>query len=197
MLYVLERGERTPKRVGYTTKPDDKRPTEEGRVKQGRQREKEGFTAWGEEVVGSLQAGWASLPARSGPTATAKRSGLVVRVRNVGKKDVQFLHLRQFLKGTSPSVTDDNGKRVPFNCSVETHGRPKAQKVDLAPGEEIEIYELVLSSRPASESDDKVFSTLYGTGKFRVQFRQVGPDYLDSRLSQLATGKLELEIEDE
>jgi hypothetical protein len=79
--------------------------------------------------------------------------------------------------------------------------------VNLAPEKEIELYELNVKLRPASKSGaDKLkdladrLSTLYGTGKFQIQYERVlggsssGTIMLDPRLSRLATGKLELEI---
>ena len=54
----------------------DKPPVAEERAakpqKQGQEREREeGFTTWG-KAAGGLQAGLASIPATSGPSATAK-----------------------------------------------------------------------------------------------------------------------------
>ena len=86
-------------------------------------------------------------------------------------------------------------------------------EVSLAPGKEIELYEWKLELRPASEAllprgpyttkQSDRFSTLYGTGKFHVQYERVlgnsssGTMKLDPTLSKLATGKLELEIKSE
>jgi len=73
---------------------------------------------------------------------------------------------------------------------------------NLAPGKEIELYELKFKLRPASESGNERFGfeTLYGTGKFHVQYERFfgnsssGFIKLDPTLSKLTTGKLELEI---
>jgi hypothetical protein len=53
---------------------DDKKPVEERPVGPAvkQEKEKEAFIAWGKEV-GGLQAGLGLPPARSGPTATARR----------------------------------------------------------------------------------------------------------------------------
>ena len=55
---------------------------------------------------------WASAPARSGPTTTARRSTLVVRVRNVGKEAVEFKHIWAFFVENPPTITDADGKIV-------------------------------------------------------------------------------------
>jgi formylglycine-generating enzyme required for sulfatase activity len=60
---------------------------------------------------------------------------------------------------------------------------------------------LNLELRPVSEKNDKTWPwTFYGTGKFQIQYRQVGGNIgagqitLDPILNRLATGKLEVEI---
>jgi uncharacterized protein YhaN len=72
----------------------------------------------------------------------------------------------------------------------------KIDKVSgLLPGKEIKLYELTLVLRPASESGNMGLSTLYGTGKFRLQYERLASADIDPTiLSKLATGKLELEI---
>jgi hypothetical protein len=59
-------------------------------------------------------------------------------------------------------VTDGEGKLVPQR-SVLAEGFHIPRKVNLAPGKEIELYELKLELRPASESGNTRFSTLYGS----------------------------------
>ena len=62
-------------------------------------------------------------------------------------------------------------------------------EVNLAPGKEIELYERML-----------VLSPEYGTGTVQIQYERVfgnssfGRIKLDPALSNLATGKLELEV---
>jgi RNA polymerase sigma factor (sigma-70 family) len=157
--------------------------------------EKGGVIAWGKEV-GGLQAGLGFYPAEKRSYRHGEKVRLVVRVRNVGKEEVQFKYLRQFLMGTSPAVTDGDGRPVSFDSGITAYRRPQPQKVDLAPGKEIEIYELTLVLEPASESNKNGFSTLYGAGKFRVQYERLVPADLDPNLSKLTTGKLELEVKD-
>jgi RNA polymerase sigma factor (sigma-70 family) len=171
---------------------------EDGAKKQPKQTdeqkdEKEAFTAWGKEL-GGLQAGLGYRPGEKRAYSHGETVKLVVRVRNVGKQEVKFQYFRKFLMGISPVVTDSEGKPVPFDSGITAYGKPQPQKVYLAPGKEIEIYELEIKLRPLSESGNNGHSTLYGTGKFRVQYERLARADIDPILSKLATGKLELEI---
>jgi hypothetical protein len=73
--------------------------------------------------------------------------------------------------------------------------------VNLAPGKEIELYELNLELSERGLGAPRG-STLYGTGKFSVQYERVLGNSslssvaikLDPILGKLATGKLELEV---
>jgi RNA polymerase sigma factor (sigma-70 family) len=172
--------------------------------KQEQKQEKEGFTAWGKEV-GGLQAGLGYHPGQKRAYSHGETVKLVVRVRNVGKEEVKFQYLRQFFIETPPFVTDGEGKPVRLG-GLTRLGTHIPVEVNLAPGKEIELYEWEPEFRPASDRDDKkplFFSTLYGTGKFQIQYERVfgntssGSIKLDPTLSNLATGKLELEIKSE
>jgi RNA polymerase sigma factor (sigma-70 family) len=170
-----------------------------------------GKTAWG-EPVGGLQAGLSVRPDRKiyhlGDTVT-----LIVRVRNVGKETVKFKYIRQFLDERPPTVTAD-GKKI-SQSGVDVFGFHIPVHVSLAPGKEIELesrfgggagapgyrYEL----RPANgggEPTTKEQTLFVGTGKVTVQYQQVigdsssGRMELDPQLSKLATGKLELQVQD-
>jgi RNA polymerase sigma factor (sigma-70 family) len=157
--------------------------------------EKEGFTAWGKEV-GGLQAGLGYLPGEKRAYSHGETVKLVVRVRNVGKEEVKFQYFREDFSDTPPAVTDGKGKQVPIEVLVFDI-YPTPVNVILAPGKEIELYELKLDLKPASESGNKGFSTLYGTGKFQIQYEEQRPHPgIDKILGKLATGKLELEIKD-
>src|SRR5205823_9206052 len=74
-------------------------------------------------------------------------------------------------------------------------------QVNLAPGKEIELAEVKLELRPASESGNKKENTLYGTGKFQIHYERVmyrsGRLDIGSILRDVATGKLELEVKSE
>jgi len=69
---------------------------------------------------------------------------------------------------------------------VTVYGFAALVPVNLAPGKEIEVGERQLELKP----------TLYGTGKFSVQYEQLETAENDKTLSKLATGKLELEVKD-
>ena len=124
---------------------------------------------------------------------------LVVRVRNAGKEEVKFQYLPDFLKEKPPAVTDGEDKPVQLS-SVISFWVQVPVEVNLAPGKEIELYEWKPELSPARDSGKAKFSTLYGTGKFHVQYERVFGNSssrtipLDPALSKLATGKLELEV---
>lgn len=171
---------------------------------------KEAFTAWGQEI-GSLQAGL-SVPGglkkryQMGDTIT-----LVVRVRNVGKAAVKFEYVREFLDENRPTVTDAEGKAVPqFRAPMPGYHNLKA--VTLEPGKEVVLrtrtypasgttHELV-PVRIEKTVEPKGWPLLVGTGKVSLRYEQVlgnsSADLLtlDPVLSKLATGKLELEVEE-
>jgi RNA polymerase sigma factor (sigma-70 family) len=161
-------------------------------------KEKDPFIAWG-KVVDGLQAGLGFPPGQKRVYHTGEAVRLVVRVRNVGKEAVKFEYLRQFFVENPPAVTDGQGKPVRL-ASVTAFGFHVRGEVKLAPGQEIELYQLKLELRPVSESSKDRFSTLYGTGKFQIQYERVfgnsssGQIKLDPNLEKLATGKLELEV---
>ncbi len=157
-----------------------------------------GFTAWGKEV-GGLQAGLGYLPGQKGISHTGETATLVVRVRNVGKKEVAFQYLRQFFIENPPTVVDPNGKAVPL-LRVSAMGFHIPAAVKLPPGGEMQLYKWEVELRPASESNQRHFSALYGTGKFRIQYERIlgnssaGSVKNDPALNNLATGKLDLEV---
>jgi hypothetical protein len=159
------------------------------------EQEKEGFTAWGKEI-GGLQAGLGYDPGQKRAYSPGETVKLVVRVRNVGKEGVKFKYVRQFFIENPPNVTDGDGMPVPLP-HITAFGFHALVDVNLAPGKEIELYELKLEPRSATQSVNNRERTLFGTGKFSVQYeRLVEPDN-DKVLGKLATGKLELEIKTE
>jgi RNA polymerase sigma factor (sigma-70 family) len=143
-------------------------------------------TAWGKEV-GGLQAGLSIDEKRAyhtGETVT-----LDVRVRNVGKEEVTFQYLRQFLMENAPTVVDGGGKPLQFRYGVrDTAIYHVPVDLNLAPGKETVLGEVELPT------------SLMGTGKFTLQYERVfgnssaGRVTPDPTLSKLATGKLELEV---
>jgi RNA polymerase sigma factor (sigma-70 family) len=164
--------------------------------------DKESFTAWGKEV-GGLQAGLGYSPGQKRAYHTGETVRLVVRVRNVSKEALKFEYLRQFFIENPPAVTYPQGELVRLR-RVTALGFHIPEKVNLAPGKEIELYECKLDLRPASDASRtgrrEKFWTLYGTGKFQIQYERVfgnssaGKIAIDPDLEKLATGKLELEI---
>jgi hypothetical protein len=157
--------------------------------------DKEDFTAWGKEV-GGLQAGLAFQPGEKRAYSHEDKVQIVVRVRNVGREPITIQYLRKgkALMGTSPVVTDSEGKPVPLDCSMTTLEKLRLEQVELAPGKEIEISELAFVLKPASESGNKAYFTLYGEGKVRLQYDRLVSADIDPIVSKLTTGKLELEI---
>jgi hypothetical protein len=98
-----------------------------------------------------------------------------------------------------PAITDADGKPIPI-ASIAMEGLRKENVVDLAAGEVIDFCELKLDLRPASERGKKSHRTLYGMGKFQIQYEQVTGEYLKPVLivqnkSMLATGQLDLEVQ--
>jgi RNA polymerase sigma factor (sigma-70 family) len=186
---------------------DDKKPAAEKPVESVAKQEKEAFTAWGKEV-GGLQAGLGYDPGQKRAYGLGETVRLVLRVRNVSKEAVKFEYHRTFFMEYPPAVTDGQGKRVRLT-RVALSREIAPEQVNLAPGKEIELYELKFKLRPASEkkADDGDVdfggrvSTLYGTGTFQIQYERfiakpsAGPEP-DPTLSKLATGKLELEVKD-
>jgi RNA polymerase sigma factor (sigma-70 family) len=164
------------------------------------EQEKEGFTAWGKEV-GGLQAGLGFRPYEKRAYSHGETVKLVVRVRNVGKEDFKFSYLHPFFENQL-TVTDGDGKPVPQQSVNDEIGERTPGELTLAPGKEIDLHELKRELRPASESGNKRFESLHGTGKVSVQYERVlgmpsmgVPGWkLDPTLSKLATGQLELEI---
>jgi hypothetical protein len=172
----------------------------EAKKREDKEQENGASTAWGKEI-GGLQAGLGFRPGEKRAYHHGEALTLVVRVRNVGKEAVKFQYLSQFFIETPPTVTDGDGKPIPVPLGrVTAFGIHLPVEVNLAPGKETELYEW--KPRLRSESDEEMpnIGTLYGTGKFLVQYERVfgnsssGSIKIDPALSKLATGKLELEI---
>jgi RNA polymerase sigma factor (sigma-70 family) len=164
-----------------------------------KKQEKEGLTAWGKEVDG-LQAGLGFRPGAKRPYTHGETVKLVVRVRNVSKKEVNITSIPAFFFDRPPSVTDGEGKAAPqLRLPTEgDEGEYNRKQLSLAPGQEVELAEVRIELRPESERDNKGLNTLYGTGKFLIQYERLmyesGKYDIGSILSMLATGKVELEI---
>jgi RNA polymerase sigma factor (sigma-70 family) len=166
-------------------------------------KEREGFTAWGKQV-GGLQAGLGFRPGepRVYHTHVFGRATLAVRVRNVGKKEVKFQYCPEFVWQELPTVTDARGKPIALEGGLLALAGT-SKEASLAPGKSMELYQLELHLLPERERIKPTFPTtpyltLYGPGKFIIQYKQVAGDWSMLKpptLSKLATGKLELQVD--
>jgi hypothetical protein len=176
------------------TLPNTKIPVEPTALPE---KEKEAFTAWGEEING-LQAG---LGFRLGETGVHYGMvTLVVRVRNVSMKEVEFQYCPESDWTQLPEVTDAKGKPIAIKGGFLPNNR-SSKKVNLAPGKSIELWQWQLNLRPKSEStkplpDNPPYATLDGPGKFIIQYPWVVAWKLKppDAWAKLATGKLEIEV---
>jgi len=184
---------------------DDKKPTAEKPVEPAgkQEKEKEGFTAWGKEV-GVLQAGLGFRPGEKRAYGHGETVTLVVRVRNVGKKQVEFQYRKEFFKENPAIVTDADGKKLPGYKSLFTPLEHVPVEVSLAPGKEIELaseqYQLMPIKERGKGHAGRFLPLWMGTGKVSVQYNRLfgntsgGRIKVDPDLLDLATGSLELEI---
>ncbi len=165
--------------------------------------EKAAFTAWGKEV-GGLQAGLGFKAGEQRVYHHGETVNIVLRIRNVGKADVEFKHIRAFFVENPPAITDADGKPVQLP-KYEAQGAHGPRSLTIAPGKEVELYEWKLDLRPSAPRLGRniKFSTLYGTGKFNLQFERIvgrtssNPQDPNPAFKDLATGKLELEVKED
>jgi len=191
-------------------KAQDKRdqpPAAEAPVKapQKQEKEKEAFTAWGQEV-GGLQAGFGFRPGQKRDYRHGETVTLVVRVRNVGKKEVEFQYLKEFFKENPPIVTDADGKTLPGYKILYTPLEHVPKEESLAPGKEIELsseqYQLMPANERGKGRTGRFPALWVGTGKVSVQYNSLfgntsaGRIKVDPDLLDLATGTLELVVKD-
>jgi len=165
-------------------------------------KENEAVTAWGKEVNG-LQAGLGFQAGEKRAYSHGQTVRLVLRVRNVGKKEAKFSFFNVFYLEHPPAVTDGKGKPVTLAGVGRLAGVPALAETRLAPGKEVKLCEMNLELQPVTKKAKGRPWTLYGTGKFQLQYDsvdgsiggilQIKPDPV---LSKLATGKLELEVKD-
>jgi RNA polymerase sigma factor (sigma-70 family) len=174
---------------------DDKKPTAEKPVEPAAKQEKEteASTAWGKEV-GGLQAGLGYRHGQKRAYNPGETVKLAVRVRNVSKEEVKFQYLREYFIETPPAVTDGKGEPVLLRRRDAGGLVHVPMEVNLAPGKEIEVYELKLDPRTETQSVHEGQWNLYGTGTFSVQYERLAHPDIDKILGKLATGKLELVI---
>ncbi len=174
---------------------DDLKPTAEKPVhpKAKQEKQKETFTAWGKEVNG-VQVGIQLGEHRA--YQVGENVTLILRVRNNGKVAVPFReNVEHFLKNP-PLMTDADGKAVTIKA------RPVwgiISQNSVAPGKEVDLVKLTLALRPATDREKAAAWTLYGTGKFQIQYPVedvVGEVRVGSPGMALITGKLELEVKE-
>jgi RNA polymerase sigma factor (sigma-70 family) len=183
---------------------DDKKTTAEKVVEPAKQqKEEEPFTAWG-KAVGGLQAGLSLRPGEKRVYHHGDVITLVVRVRNVSKKTVQFKYVREFLDENYPTVASADGKTIPQEPFAVT-GVLRPIDVTLDPGKEVKLesrfdarqYELVPNKDTPGSKNLPLL--IVPTGKVSLQYshlfgyRSSGSMELDRNLG---TGKLELEVKD-
>jgi hypothetical protein len=170
---------------------DDKKPTVEKPVEQAAKQRKEKVTAWGKEVDGvqvGIQFGEDRVY-KIGETVT-----LIVRLRNNGKKDVPFFYHEEHFQKYPPLITDADGKAAIIR---ERNIFGIIKKSSCASGKEVDLCILTLDLRPATDRKKEECWTLYGTGKFLIQYQDVpvaGEPQLEAPVTAHATGKLELEV---
>jgi hypothetical protein len=168
--------------------------------------EQEGFTAWGKEV-GGLQGGLGFRPGEKRVYRHGEVVTLVVRVRNVGKKEVKLKYNPEYFSYSPPAVTNAKGNPVALGgLPPGPFGRAEPIERTLPPGESVGLYELRLSLRPPGERAKfiwpPVLGTMYGLGKFIIQYKELDGEWTgiyaaisyDRLIDRLATGKLELEV---
>jgi RNA polymerase sigma factor (sigma-70 family) len=162
-----------------------------------KEREKEGFTAWGRELDG-WEAGLgvrpgAKLTYRHGETVT-----VVLLVRNLRKEDREFKHIWAFFVENPPTITNADGQIVSLPGRAAL-GLQQPRETKVAPGKEVELYAWQFNFRGKGERGGDN-STIHGTDKFRLQCERIvgptsaNPNHPNPALDKLATGKLELEV---
>jgi RNA polymerase sigma factor (sigma-70 family) len=186
-----------PPMVGQEDKPPISEKPVEPAAKQQKQKDKEAFTAWGKEVDGvqiGIQLGEQRVYT-VGETVT-----LIVRIRNNGKKEVSYSNGDsnggEYFLRNPPLITTADDKPVKIKPM-----RPFTliQGNSIAPGKEADLTKLSLALRSLTDREKDEAWTLYGTGRFHVQYKDVtvvGEARPDSGGLTLTTGKLELEVKE-
>lgn len=165
--------------------------------------EMEPFTAWGTEING-LQAGLGFRPGEKRAYRHGETVNLVVRIRNVGKEEIEFQYLQEFFKENPPIVTEADGKPLPGYKILYTPLIHVPKDVKLAAGEETELsseqYQLMPTSERGKGHSGRFLALWVGTGKIGVDYKRLfgntsaGRIKIDPDLLDLATGTLELEV---
>jgi RNA polymerase sigma factor (sigma-70 family) len=162
----------------------------------------ETFTAWSQRYPGGVQVGLGFRPGEKRAYHIGETVTLVVRVRNIGKKQMLFWYHRQPAEKMPPMITDAEGKTLLLPLKDQEVEENGVGEVALAPGAQTDLYYIRMKLSPASERSNKGYMTLYGTG--RVQIQETGLKGESSlgefgnglQLSPMLCGKVELEVND-
>jgi len=185
--YILQK-KSAPAKLGQADeKPAAEKPVEPATKPE---KEKETVTAWGKEAD-SMQVGirfGKDRVYKVGETLT-----LIVRLRNNGKKDLPFFYDAEYFQKNPPLITNAAGKPVKIK---ERNIFGIIERSSLAPGKEVDLCILTLDFRPDADRKKDETWTLYGTGKFCIQYKDVPVvgEPLQAPTAVHATGKLELEV---
>jgi formylglycine-generating enzyme required for sulfatase activity len=156
------------------------------------EKEKEGLTAWGQEVDG-LQAGLALMDASMvHPGESVK---LEVKLRNVGKAEVTITH--GLLRESPPGITDAKGNRVSVTIPPYLDFYVVPTKVVIAPGKTVTLYkpEVAVAERLRGQiGPEPLVSTptiRVGPGKYKIGYSGMVQSH-----PKLATGAVEIEVQE-
>jgi RNA polymerase sigma factor (sigma-70 family) len=158
-----------------------------------REEGKESVTAWGEGVDGvqlGIQLG-GRRPYQVGEDVT-----VLLRIRNTGKERLPYRESAEYFYKNPPLVTGPDGKAVPIKA-MTVWGFLRQRFVE--PGNEVDLANLTLALRPATDRANEAAWTLYGTGRFQIRYSlkdAVGEVRLGSPGTTLTSGKQELEIKE-
>jgi RNA polymerase sigma factor (sigma-70 family) len=170
---------------------------------------KEGDVAWG-TASGGLQAGLSLRPGQKKTYAPGDPVTLVVTIRNVGAKPVQFEYVQQFLDEQRPVITTADGKPFPQAGLTVLGTWHTATAVALEPGREIELesrifgakgrqFELVLNDAGRKRTTDD-WPLYVAPGTIRLRYDRVLGNSsisnapIDPDHKSLGTGTITLEI---
>jgi hypothetical protein len=116
-------------------------------------------------------------------------------VRNLGKTDVKFEYVKEVFEGRPFQATDGDGMSIPQGKAVAIGGKETRVPVTLRPSEEILLFGKRIELKPGNKVRPHC---LMASGNVSLWYERLfgstTSGNLDPKLSELATGKLELEI---
>lgn len=147
------------------------------------------FTAWGEEDKG-LQMGLGFRPGEHRVYHPGETVTLVVRLKNVDEDKAKYSYRPDLFYKNPPSVTDGDGMPVAFEglpVRVKGKGFKRWVDVELTRGV-VDLWELKLALRPAAEAGtQRPAWTLFGTGKFQLNYPKTGSLELEVKEPEINT----------